>query len=142
MWLLQANTNADIVRLLKEDKNVKVVFRELPILSETSNDAALMALAAAKQGKYFAFHKTMFATGRPTPSTINAAAQEVGLDMVQAKKFIASSEARIEVQSNIDVARRLQFTGTPSFVVGNETAIGAIGYDGLTEMVSKARGSK
>ena len=62
--------------------------------------------------------------------------------MVQAKKFIASSEARIEVQSNIDVARRLQFTGTPSFVVGNETAIGAIGYDGLTEMVSKARGSK
>jgi protein-disulfide isomerase len=135
-------TNADIVRLLKEDKNVKVVFRELPILSETSNDAALMALAAAKQGKYFAFHKTMFATGRPTPSTINAAAQEVGLDMVQAKKFIASSEARIEVQSNIDVARRLQFTGTPSFVVGNETAIGAIGYDGLTEMVSKARGSK
>lgn len=135
-------TTADIARVIKEDKNIKVVFRELPILSEASNDAALMALAAAKQGKYFAFHKTMFATGRPTPSTIESAAKEVGIDMAAARKFIATPEAQQEVQRNIEVARKLQFTGTPAFVVGNETAVGAVGYDGLKEMIAKARGSK
>ncbi len=135
-------TTADITRVIKEDKNIKVVFRELPILSEASNDAALMALAAAKQGKYFAFHKTMFATGRPTPSTIENAAKEVGIDMAAARKFIATPEAQQEVQRNIEVARKLQFTGTPAFVVGNETAVGAVGYDGLKELIAKARGSK
>ncbi|WP_254054370.1 DsbA family protein [Sphingorhabdus sp. EL138] len=135
-------TTADIDRLLKEDKNIKVVFRELPILSEASNDAALMALAAAKQGKYYAFHKTMFATGRPTPSTIESAAKEVGLDMAAARKFIATPEAQRELQNNIEVARKLQFTGTPAFVVGNQTEVGAVGYDGIKDMIAKARGSK
>ena len=135
-------TNADIDRVLKEDKNIKVVFRELPILSEASNDAALMALAAAKQGKYYEFHKTMFATGRPTPSTIESAAKEVGLNMAAARKFIATPEARKELENNIQIARKLQFTGTPAFVVGNQTEVGAVGYDGLKEMVANARESK
>jgi len=132
----------DIDRILKEDKNIKVVFRELPILSEASNDAALMALAAAKQGKYHAFHRTMFATGRPSPSTIQAAANEVGLNMNAARKFITSAEAQREIQNNIEVARKLQFTGTPAWVIGNQSEVGSVGYDGLKEMIAKARGSK
>ncbi|MEO9601135.1 DsbA family protein [Parasphingorhabdus sp.] len=132
-------TERDIARLIAEDKNVKVVFRELPILSEASNDAALMALAAAKQGKYYAFHKTMFATGRPTPSTINAAANEIGLDMAAARAFIASPEAKQEIQSNIAIAQQMRFTGTPAWVVGDQSEVGAVGYDGLKEMVAKAR---
>lgn len=135
-------TTAAIDRLLKEDKNIKVVFRELPILSEASNTAALMALAAAKQGKYYTFHKTMFATGRPTPSTIEAAATESGLDLSAARAFMASSEAEAEIQANIAIARRLQFTGTPAFVIGDQSQVGAVGYDGLKEMIAKARGSK
>lgn len=135
-------TTADIDRVLQEDKNIKVVFRELPILSEASNDAALMALAAAKQGKYYAFHKTMFATGRPTPSTIENAAKEVGIDMAAARKYIATPEAQRELQNNIEIARKLQFTGTPAFVVGNQTEVGAVGYDGLKEMIAKARDAK
>jgi len=129
----------DIARLIAQDKNVKVVFRELPILSEASNDAALMALAAAKQGKYYAFHKTMFATGRPTPSTIEAAAKEVGLDMAAARAFIASPEAKNEIQNNIAIAQQMRFTGTPAWVVGDQSEVGAVGYEGLKEMVAKAR---
>ena len=135
-------TTADIQRVLNEDKNIKVVFRELPILSESSNDAALMALAAAKQGKYFAFHRNMFATGRPTPSTIEAAALESGLDLNEARQFISSSEAQQELQNNIEVARKLQFTGTPAFIVGDQTAVGAVGYEGLKEMIAEARASE
>ncbi|VAW02096.1 27kDa outer membrane protein, partial [hydrothermal vent metagenome] len=133
---------ADIDRILKEDKNIKVVFRELPILSEASNDAALMALAAAKQGKYYAFHKTMFATGRPSPSTIENAAKEVGIDLAEAQRFMSSPEAQKEIQDNIDVARKLQFTGTPAWVIGNQSEVGAVGYDGLKAMIAKARRSK
>jgi len=132
-------TERDIAKLIANDKNVKIVFRELPILSEASNDAALMALAAAKQGKYYAFHKTMFATGRPTPSTIEAAAKEVGLDMKAARAFIDSPEAKQEIQQNIAVAQQMRFTGTPAFVVGNQSEVGAVGYDGLKEMIAKAR---
>ncbi|MEH6790660.1 DsbA family protein [Parasphingorhabdus sp.] len=132
-------TERDIAKLIAEDKNVKVVFRELPILSEASNDAALMALAAAKQGKYYAFHKTMFATGRPTPSTIEAAAKEVGLDMKAARAFIASPEAKAEIQNNIAIAQQMRFTGTPAWVVGDQSEVGAIGYDGIKAMVAKAR---
>ncbi len=132
-------TERDIAKVIAEDKNVKVVFRELPILSEASNDAALMALAAAKQGKYYAFHKTMFATGRPTPSTIQAAANEVGLDMAAARAFIASPEAKREIENNIAIAQQMRFTGTPAWVVGNQSEVGAIGYDGLKEMIAKAR---
>lgn len=132
-------SESDIAKLIAEDKNVKVVFRELPILSEASNDAALMALAAAKQGKYYAFHKTMFATGRPTPSTIEAAANEIGLDMAAARAFIASPEAKNEIQNNIAIAQQLRFTGTPAWVVGDQSEVGAVGYEGLKEMVAKAR---
>lgn len=132
-------TERDIAKMIAEDKNVKVVFRELPILSEASNDAALMALAAAKQGKYYAFHKTMFATGRPTPSTIEAAATEVGLDMAAARAFIASPEAKREIENNIAIAQQMRFTGTPAWVVGNQSEVGAIGFDGLKAMIAKAR---
>lgn len=135
-------TTADIDRVLKEDNNIKVVFRELPILSEGSNQAALMALAAAKQGKYYQFHKTMFATGRPTPSTIESAAREVGIDLIEARRFMETSEAQQEIQNNIEIARQLQFTGTPAWVVGDGAAVGAVGYEGLKEMIADARATK
>ena len=134
-------TDQDLARLIKEDKNIKVVFRELPILSEASNEAALMALAAAQQGKYYEFHRTMFATGRPTPSTIEAAASEIGLDMNAARAFIQSKEAQAEVQKNIEIAQKLRFTGTPAWVIGDQSEVGAVGYEGLKEMIAIARES-
>ena len=81
----------------------------------------------------------MFATGRPTPSTIAAAAGEVGLDMAAARAFIESAEAKNEIQNNIAIAQQMRFTGTPAWVVGDQSEVGAVGYDGLKEMVAKAR---
>ena len=51
-------------------------------------------------------------------------------------------ELQQELQNNIDVARKLQFTGTPAFIVGDQTAVGAVGYDGLKEMIAQARNSE
>ncbi len=132
-------SNADIAKLLAEDKNLKVVYRELPVLSEASTDAAGWALAAAKQGKYKAFHDAMFAAGRPSAATIEGAAKSAGLDFSSARTFANSAEVKAEIQSNMEIAQKLQFTGTPAWVIGNKSAVGAVGYDELKKMVAEAR---
>src|SRR3546814_19401803 len=66
-------------RLIREDKRLKIVFRELPIISPQSRDAALMALAAARQGKYDAFHHAMFSADSLGPAAIAAAAPKAGV---------------------------------------------------------------
>ena len=135
-------TAADIEQLIAGDKGVKVVFRELPVLGEASREAALMSLAAAEQDKYFAFHRAMFAAGRPTPANIEKAARTAGLDLSAARAFARTDRARAEVERNVEVARELQLTGTPAFVVGDETQVGAVGLEGLQDLVAQARGSE
>jgi protein-disulfide isomerase len=129
----------DIKALLASDPDLKIVIRELPILSPASVEAARMALAAADQGKYEAFHDAMFAAGRPGPETIEAAAREAGLDLVRARAFAKSPIVDEELERNLDVARQLGFNGTPSWVVGDELLTGAVGTDRLSEAIADAR---
>jgi protein-disulfide isomerase len=130
---------ADVERLLADDKNIRLVYRELPILSATSREAALWALAAAKQGKHSAFHTAMFTGGRPDASTIKAAAQRAGVDMAAAEKFAASDEAAAEVDANLAMMQQIGFNGTPTFIIGDQILEGALGYDALKAAVAKAR---
>lgn len=129
----------DVDKLLAEDPNLKIVFRELPILSDDSATAAGWALAAARQGKYYEFHQAMFETGRPTAANIETAAKKAGLDLASARQFAESEAVRTEVNQNITVAQQLEFTGTPSWVVGDRVMIGAVGYDELKQAVEDAR---
>ena len=133
---------SDVERLIAEDPNLKVVFRELPILSEASADAAAWALAAARQDKYYAFHKAMFQAPRPDKASISAAAQAAGLDLVAARAFVATPEVQRELQENVRIAQQLEFTGTPSWVVGNQIFNGAVGFDELKQAIAKAREDK
>lgn len=130
---------ADVKRLIADNPDLKVVFHELPILSDESNVAAAWAMAAAKQGKYYPFHTAMFGLGRPNQSTIEQAAKTAGLDMAAARAFVASGEADGVIDDNISVAQRLQFNGTPSWVVGNQILSGAVGYDELNEAIARER---
>lgn len=129
----------DVKKLIAEDPKLKVVFQELPILSEESETAAAWAMAAAEQGKYYAFHNTLYETGRPSQATIEEAARKVGLDMAKARGFVASGAARERIEQNINLARQLEFSGTPSWVVGNQVLSGAVGYDALKAAIAKAR---
>lgn len=130
---------ADVQRLLKSDGNIRLIYRELPILSQSSRDAALWALAAAKQGKHKAFHDTLFAGGRANEATIMAAARSAGLDLAAAQKFAASAEAAQEVERNLAMMQQLGFNGTPTFIIGDQILEGALGYDALKAAVEKAR---
>lgn len=129
----------DVARLIKEDPGLKVVFRELPILSDASGQAAEMALAAATQDRYYGFHTAMFDVGRPSDTTIEAAAQAANMDLPKARAFIATNVARQEIENNIKLAQQLEFTGTPSWVVGNQILNGAVGYDELKAAIADAR---
>lgn len=127
-----------VAQLVKDNPDLRVVIREWPIF-EGSDKAALVALAAAKQGKYSAFHSAMFAKGAPTEATIAASAAEVGLDMELAREFASSAEARAELAKNIDLARQIGFGGTPSWVVGGQAFEGAIGVAALQEAIDAAK---
>lgn len=130
---------ADVNRIVAANGDVRVVYRELPILSPTSRDAARWALAAAKQGKYKAFHDAMFAAGPANAQTIRAAAQRAGLNLAQAERDAASPEIAAEIDANLAMMQQVGFNGTPTFVVGGQMLEGALGFDALNAAIEKAR---
>jgi len=126
----------DLNRIIAENNDVKVVFREFPILGEGSQKAARMALAAAEQGKYRAFHDAMFAASKPTDQNIAAAAQAAGLDMARAQKVAGSDAVTQELQKNFQLAQSVGFNGTPTWVTGDHVLEGAVGYEALNEAIT------
>lgn len=131
---------ADVEALIAANPDLRVVVREWPILTPDSAQAAKMALAAAEQGRYAAFHNAMFAAGRPTAETIAAAARTAGVDPARAQRTIAAPATTAELARNLDLARQLGFNGTPSWVIGDTVLSGAVGREALAEAIAKARG--
>lgn len=130
---------ADLDALIAENPEIKVVMRELPILSPQSADAAKMALAAGDQGKYAAFHRAMYEIGKPDAQTIEAAAKAAGLDLDRARKFVADPRLDAEIDRNMSFARQLGFQGTPSWVIGDRLLSGAVGKEALAKAIDEAR---
>jgi len=128
----------DIAALAKANPDLRIVIRELPIISPHSAAAARMALAAAEQGKYQPFHDAMFAAGQLDPATIEAAARTAGLDLDRAHKVAASAPVTAEIRQNMALAQKLGFQGTPSWVAGDQLIAGAVGVDKLAEAVKAA----
>lgn len=132
--------SGDVQKLIADDKRLKVVFRDFPVLGEPSNAAALASLAAAKQGKYVAFHDALFAgSGRLSNERATAAAQSVGLDAKRLNADMAAADVKAEIGRNLDLGRSLQLTGTPTYIVGDRILSGAVGYDALKAAVAEAR---
>lgn len=130
----------NVEALVAANPDLKVVIREWPIF-EGSDMAAKMALAAAKQGKFAAFHRAMFEAGPPSEDTILAAAAKTGLDLAEAQAFMNSQGVNFELAQNMTLARNLGFTGTPSWVVGGQLLEGAIGKEALQQAIDEARES-
>lgn len=127
---------ADVEALIARDPELKVVIREYPILSPDSVNAARMALAAAEQGKFAAFHKAMFAQGRPSDASIAAAAGQAGLDLARAAKFAGSEAAVAEIAHTMSLAEALGVNGTPSWIAGGTVLTGAVGGESLAEALA------
>ena len=128
-------SNPAVDRLLQEDKGLRVVYRELPILGPDSVTAARLSLEASKLGRFARFHDALWAAGRPAPQTIAAAAQSAGI----APSPTQDTAIETELAQNRSLAGELGATGTPVFVVGDRVLNGAVGYDTLKDAIAKAR---
>lgn len=131
-------SNPDLERLVAEDKGVRVVYRELPILGPDSVAAARVSLAASKAGRFATFHAALHQAGNPSPETLAIAGNASGVTPEQAR----DPAIEAEIENNYRLAGQLGASGTPLFVVGNQVMNSAIGYQGLKEAVAKARAAK
>lgn len=131
----------DVKALIAANPELKVVVREYPILAPESVDAARMALAAAQQGRYAAFHDAMFSLGPPSSETIEQAAHEAGLDLARAREAIAAGRFEQQLRDNVALAGQLGLNGTPSWVVGDRAIAGAVGQATLAAAIEQAQPS-
>ncbi|TYC89907.1 DsbA family protein [Novosphingobium sp. BW1] len=132
----------DVQALIAKNPDLRIIVRELPVISPASPAAARMALAAAEQGKYPAFHDAMYAAGQVDEATIEAVAQKVGLDMERARRVAQSPTVEEEIQRNLKMASQLGFTGTPSWIAGDNLIAGAVGIDQLSRALDEARAAR
>jgi protein-disulfide isomerase len=131
---------ADVARLIEEDKQLKVVFRDFPVLSPESEVAAMAALSAAKQGKYLRFHDAMFKGGaRVTRERTIATVRAAGLDERRTAADLEAPALKAEIKSNLDLGRALGLSGTPSYIIGDQVLSGAVGLEALRGAVAEAR---
>ena len=128
-------SNPDIERLLAEDKGLRVIYRELPILGPESVEAARVSLAASKAGKFVQYHDALYAAGRPGPDTIAVAARAAGVPA----QPVDDPTQEAELRANMGLAGQLGATGTPLFVVGDRVINSAVGYEELKKAVAAAR---
>ncbi len=117
---------ADVVKLVESDPKVRVVFKELPILSKGSAEAARVALAARNQGKYWELHRALLkARGQANEASALKIAEELGLDMEQLKADMDSDEVKDEIAQSEALAQKMGVNGTPHFLVGDRSIPGA-----------------
>jgi len=128
----------DMLTLIKTNPNLKFVLKEFPVLGEGSVEAARVAVAARMQDstgkKYLEFHQKLLGGRGPADKMrALAVAKDVGFDMARIEKDMGSDEVKKTIDENLKLADALGVNGTPSYVVGDEVVVGAVGLDALRE---------
>jgi protein-disulfide isomerase len=135
---------SDMLNLMKEDPRLRVVLKEFPVLGPGSVEAAQVAVAVRMQDptgkKYLEFHQKLLGGRGPADRAhALAVAKEIGLDMGRIEKDMAGEEIKATLEENMRIAEALGLNGTPSYVIGSEVVIGAVGLTALKEKVGVAR---
>ena len=126
--------------LLGEDRQLRLVYKEFPVLGQESVTASKAALASRKQGKYDAFHRALMALkGQINDTAVFKTAESVGVDVDRLKRDMAAPEISRALKANSELADALDIRGTPGFVVGNEIVPGAIDLASLKQLIATAR---
>lgn len=132
----------DVARLLAEDPNLRVIFKEYPILSEDSVNAARVAIAVSKTpgADYWAFHELLYtARGQVSGETALATAQSMGMNRVELELLARSPDVTEIIQRSYILADALKISGTPAFIIGDEIIPGAVGYERLRDAIANMR---
>jgi protein-disulfide isomerase len=133
----------DLQKMVGEDKNLRVIVKDFPVLGQGSVEAATIALALKQQvtpDKYWSFHQKLLSSrGQVGRQQALDAAKETGADMARLQKDMESPVVRGAIEENIQVADSLGLTGTPSYVIGEEIVVGAVGFAELKGRVDNIR---
>lgn len=133
------NALPDVGKLLKSDPNLKLALRDFPVLGPGSVEAAKVAGAVRNQlpgDKFWAFHSKLLGTHGPVgKAEALAVAKELGLNMDQIAKDMDSEDVKAGLAETMRLAEALQINGTPTFVLGQDVVVGAVGFDELKSKV-------
>jgi protein-disulfide isomerase len=129
-----------IVEAEAADPQLRIVYKEIPILGPNSVFAAKAALAARQQGKYLDFHRTLMnVRGVAAEGLVLAMAKKVGLDVEKLKTDMEAPSIQAAIDRNLALARALGINGTPSFVIGDKIVSGAIDLKRIQRLIASAR---
>ncbi len=134
--------NPTLIKVLAANPDVRLVFKEFPILGPESTVAAKAGLAADKQGKYVQFHQAMMAASAVNEAGIEQVAKLVGLDIAKLKTDMQSPEIAAAIEKNHELASAVGVTATPTFVIGSEMVAGAIDAQAFQGLIAKAQPKK
>ena len=131
-----------IRQLQAENDDLRFIFKEFPILSDESIQAARVAIAAKKQGKYMELHNELMAyRGRVDGRVAMKVAEDMGLDMDKLKQDLHSPEVGAEIDANRRLAEALGIRGTPTLLIGESLIPGALPYERIMAVVEERRQS-
>ena len=129
-----------VMDLLESDAGLRIVWKEFPVLGPVSRFAARASMAAARQGKYLAFHEAvMGAPGKLTEDAVLAIAARAGLDAARLRRDMEDPSIEAYLDETRRLAGALGVTGTPAFVIGGTLVPGAVGGARLKQLVAEAR---
>lgn len=131
----------ELMALIDEDPNLRVILKEFPILSQGSADAARVAILVNRADvDYVDFHTALFSSrGAVTGETALAVAADLGLNQVMLGMDMNSQDVTSVLQRNYEIAQGLGITGTPTFIIGNEVIPGAASKAELARRVANMR---
>ena len=128
----------EVKAVLEANKDVRIIYREFPILGPGSEIAARASLAARNQGKYQQFHEAMMAlNGQAVEASVMKIAGDVGLDLEVLKTDMQSDLVNDHIAASLRLAEALRITGTPTFVLGDEIIPGVIERGTLLEKIAE-----
>jgi len=130
----------EVVKLLQENPDVRLVFKQFAFQTEDSIAAAKIALTAAAKPKGLALYQELMAQKPLNQATIDRSLVAVGLDPAAARAAAGSPEIERQIADAHELARTLKIDGTPAFVVGDQVIHGA-DINALRAAVAVARGA-
>jgi protein-disulfide isomerase len=131
----------DMATLLAEDPNLKVILKEFPILSKESDDAARVAVLVRRAAvDYWSFHEKLFTgRGQVTLDAALQAAKNLGLNPITLRMEMVTPAVSAVIDRNHELARALNVSGTPTYIIGDEIIPGAIGLEQLRTRIANMR---
>ena len=130
----------DLMRLAEANDDIRIIFKEYPILGPTSTLAAQTVLAAKEQGKYMDLHRTLFESKASlNKARLNKFIKQNGLDVDDINKRGQKASIKKHIQDTLALGQSIGITGTPAFIINDKLYPGALPYAELQEIVDEVR---